>query len=183
MLSTRVRGSAAPTSDATNPVRIFLCLLSVLLFSAIPAHAAAAAQTVTADQNQAVIAAIIAADEERIAATSAADPARLRAIFSDELRYAHSSGKVDHKASTIELLVSRQTVYQHFDYKERNILPAAPGIALMSGRVIVALLVDQKPVNIDLNYLAVWRLEQGKWRFLAWQSCRNPAPVAPTAKP
>jgi len=31
---------------------------------------------------------------------------------------------------------------------------------------------------MDLNYLAVWRLEGGKWRFLAWQSCRNPAPDA-----
>ena len=32
-----------------------------------------------------------------------------------------------------------------------------------------------KLVN-DLNYLAVWREEKGKWRFLAWQSCKNPPP-------
>jgi len=25
----------------------------------------------------------------------------------------------------------------------------------------------------------VWRLEGGKWRFLAWQSCRLPEPAAP----
>jgi len=31
----------------------------------------------------------------------------------------------------------------------------------------------QKATN-DLNYLAVYREENGKWRFLAWQSCKNP---------
>ena len=33
----------------------------------------------------------------------------------------------------------------------------------------------------DLNFLAVWREENGKWRFLAWQSCRNP-PAADAKK-
>ena len=27
----------------------------------------------------------------------------------------------------------------------------------------------------------VWREEGGKWRFLAWQSCKNPPPAAPAA--
>jgi len=30
---------------------------------------------------------------------------------------------------------------------------------------------------LDLNYLAVWRQEGGRWRFLAWQSCKNPSPA------
>jgi len=25
-----------------------------------------------------------------------------------------------------------------------------------------------------LSYLAVWREENGQWRFLAWQSCKLP---------
>jgi len=28
-----------------------------------------------------------------------------------------------------------------------------------------------------LSFLAVWREENGKWRFLAWQSCKLPAVV------
>jgi len=126
-----------------------------------------------------MLAAARAADDERLAATMAADPARLDAIFSDELRYAHSSGKVDSKASYITSLVSRSTVYESFDYQERNFKVAGPGIVLMTGRVVIHAGNDGQKGIIDLNYLAVWREENGRWRFLAWQSCRNPPPAKP----
>lgn len=122
------------------------------------------------------IAAAREADDERLAATQAADPARLAAIFSDELHYAHSSGKVDTKASYMQALTSRSTVYESFKYQERTFKLAGPGIVLMSGRVVIhASNAGQKVIN-DLNFLAVWREEGGQWRFLAWQSCKNPPP-------
>ena len=128
------------------------------------------------------IAAARAADDERLAATQAADPARLAAIFSDELRYAHSSGKVDTKASYMQALTSRNTIYESFKYQERTFKSAGPGIVLMSGRVIIhASNAGQKVVN-DLNFLAVWREEAGAWRFLAWQSCKNPPPADAAGK-
>ncbi len=126
------------------------------------------------------LAAARAADDERLAATKSADPKRLDAIFSDDLRYAHSNGKVDNKASYVKSLVSRATVYESFDYKERNFTIAGPGVVLMSGRVIVKATNNGQHVENDLNILAVWREEHGKWRFLAWQSCKNPpADAAP----
>jgi len=125
----------------------------------------------------AVIAALAAADDERVAATEAADPARLDAIFADALRYTHSNGKVDNKASYIDALVSHRTVYEGFDYQERTFLPAAPGLALMTGRAIIHVRNGDQRQAIDLNFLAVWREENGRWRFLAWQSCRNPPPA------
>jgi hypothetical protein len=30
----------------------------------------------------------------------------------------------------------------------------------------------------DLNVMAVWRLEAGKWRFHSWLSSKIPAPAA-----
>lgn len=124
-----------------------------------------------------VAAKVAAADDERQAAIKAGDRVRLEAIFSDQLRYAHSNGKVDTKVSYIESLVSRETVYESFEYKERSFQSIAPGIVLMTGRVFIrAHTSDQKVAN-DLNFLSVWREENGRWRFLAWQSCK--APVAP----
>ncbi len=134
--------------------------------------------SLSAADNGAVITAVLAADEERMAATKAADAARLDAIFSDALRYAHSNGVVDGKASYTDSLVTHTSVYVNFDYKERTVLPAGPGVALMSGRVVIDLRNASGPFQVDLNYLAVWREEGGKWRFLAWQSCRNPVPAA-----
>jgi ketosteroid isomerase-like protein len=126
----------------------------------------------------ALIAAVRAADDERLSATRAADPARLDAIFSDALRYAHSNGKVEDKASFVQSLTSRKTIYESFDYQERSFTAAGPGVVLMTGRVIARAISAGQPVVLDLTFLAVWREEDGRWRFLAWQSCKNPPPVA-----
>ncbi|MEO6244726.1 MAG: nuclear transport factor 2 family protein [Opitutaceae bacterium] len=150
--------------------KALLRLLALLAFAAATIHAA----------EDKAIAGVRAADDERLAATKAADPRRLDAIFSDDLHYAHSSGKIDTKASYVKSLVSRNTVYESFDYKERNFKVAGPGVVLMSGRVLVNAVSNGQKVSNDLNILAVWREEGGKWRFLAWQSCKNPP--ADTAK-
>jgi Domain of unknown function (DUF4440) len=128
-----------------------------------------------------IISAVRAADDERVAATKAGDNARLTAIFSEGLHYAHSSGKIDTKASYIKSLVSHSTVYESYEYMERNFVPAAPGIVLMTGRAMIHSRNGDQKVENDLNFLAVWREENGAWRFLAWQSCKNPPPApAPT---
>lgn len=126
-----------------------------------------------------IIAAVRAADDERVAATMAGHAGRIDAIYSDELHYAHSSGTIDTKASYARSLTSKSTVYASVDYKTRNFRVAAPGIVLMTGHAIIHAGPNGRPNVNDLNYLAVWRLENGKWRFLAWQSCKNP-PAAPT---
>jgi hypothetical protein len=162
-----------------HSLHLFL-LLAGLSFGSSP-NLIRAAET-AASTPAALSAAIAAADDERMAAAKAADSARLSVILSDQLRYAHSNGKVDNKASFIESLVSHKTVYENFDYKERTIWPAGPGVALMSGRVVVGVRSGEQKQSIDLNYLAVWREENGKWRFLAWQSCRFPAATPAPAK-
>jgi ketosteroid isomerase-like protein len=125
-----------------------------------------------------LIAAVRAAEAERLDAIKAVDPVRLESILSDDLRYAHSNGKVDTKDSLIKSLVDRSMVYESFDYREINFRAASPGIVLMTGRVVIhASSAGQKAV-LDLNFLAVWRQENGRWRFLAWQSARNPPPPA-----
>jgi hypothetical protein len=121
-----------------------------------------------------LIAAVRAADDERIAATMAADRTRLDAIYSDALHYAHSSGKVDTKASQIQGITTGGNKYERFEHKERTFIPAGPGIVLMKGRVLMHMASSTGRLVNDLNYLAVWREEKGKWRFLAWQSCKNP---------
>ena len=150
-----------------TPFRLLPCLVLAVAFL----HAA--------DDKR--IAAVKAADAERVAATKAGDGARLEAIFSDELRYAHSSGHVDTKASYIKALTSHSTVYESYDYQEQNFLPAGPGIVLMTGRVLSHTRNASGANELDLNFLGVWREENGKWRFLAWQSCKNPPPAAPAA--
>lgn len=120
------------------------------------------------------LAAVQAADKARIAAMQSGDREKLGAIFSDDLRYAHSSGVVDMKAGFIDILAAGKTKYTGIDYVEQNFTFPAPGIALMSGRARVQAETANGKMDSVLSFLAVWREENGQWRFLAWQSCKVP---------
>lgn len=123
------------------------------------------------------LAAVQSADQARVAAMQSGDRAKLGVIFSDELRYAHSSGVVDNKASFIDILATGKTKYAGYDYEERNFTFPAPGVALMTGRAHVKAITATGEMDSVLSFLAVWREENGQWRFLAWQSCKLPAAV------
>ena len=151
------------------------CLALACLFLALIVPAARAAE-------DALTTALRAADDERIASTIAADRTRLAAIYSDALHYAHSNGKVDTKASLIQALASRTSVYESFDYRERKFTLIGAGLAMMTGRVLVKVGPAGKPNELDLSLLALWREENGQWRFLAWQSCKMPAPAPAATK-
>jgi len=122
------------------------------------------------------LARLASADDDRVAAFKAGDSAGLGAILSDELRYAHSNGVVDNKATLIDVIVSGRTKYVGYDYEERSFTFPAPKIALMAGRAHIKAETATGGMDGVLSFLAVWREEaDGKWRFLAWQSCRLPA--------
>ena len=147
---------------------LFRSALLLLLFAA-RAHAAD------------VIADVRRADDARVAATLAGDVKALAAIYSDEMYYAHSSGKLDTKASQIAGIADGTYHYTRFDYHDRPFTAVAAGIVLMKGKAKVGLTRRSgEKILLDLNYLGIWRLEQGKWRFLAWQASRKtPATVVP----
>jgi ketosteroid isomerase-like protein len=123
------------------------------------------------------LAAVQAADKARIDAMQSGDREKLSSIFSDELRYAHSNGDVDTKASFIDILSAGKTKYVGYDYEEQGFTFPSPGIALMTGRAHVKAESEGKTMDAVLSFLAVWRQEKGQWRFLAWQSCKLPSVV------
>lgn len=133
--------------------------------------------TVISFAEEAPLAAVQAADDARLAAMESPDRDKLSAIFSDELRYAHSSGVVDTKASFIDVLLKGTTKYLAVDYVERKFTFPAPGIALMTGSAKFKIGTEAGNIEPTLAFLAVWRLENGQWRFLAWQSCKLAAPA------
>lgn len=129
-----------------------------------------------AEENPLLVA-LRSADQARILAMQSPDREKLDAIFSEDLRYAHSNGMVDTKASFIDILTSGKTRYVGFDYEDQDISFPAPGIALMAGRARIRAESEVGSVDTVMSFLAVWREEKGKWRFLAWQSCKLPPPT------
>jgi hypothetical protein len=122
--------------------------------------------------------ALTAADDARVAAMLKPNKAALDAVLSDDLRYAHSNGKVDTKASLTASLLGGEAKYVRYKYTERTFKFPAPDVATMAGRLEVQAIVDGVSMTTGISYLAVWRLEKGQWKFLAWQSCKIP-PATP----
>jgi hypothetical protein len=121
---------------------------------------------------------VTAADDARVAAMLAPTRAKLEAVLSPDLRYAHSNGQVDTQAALIDSLTDGSARYSKYTYLERKFSFPAPGIALMTGRFDVKAVVKGNAAESTIGYLAVWRLEKDGWKFLAWQSCKLP-PTAP----
>ncbi|MFZ9437242.1 MAG: nuclear transport factor 2 family protein [Opitutales bacterium] len=121
------------------------------------------------------LARVTAADDARVAAMLAPAREKLDAVLSPELRYAHSNGQVDTKAALIASLTDGSAKYSKYAYQERTFTFPAPGVALMAGRFDVKAVVKGNAAESTISFLAVWRLEQGEWKFLAWQSCKVPA--------
>jgi hypothetical protein len=124
------------------------------------------------------VAALSSADDARVAAMLKPSAAALDTVLSNDLRYAHSNGKVDTKASLTASLLGGEAKYVSYKYSERTFKFPAPDVALMAGRLEVQAVVDGVSMTTGISYLAVWRLEQGHWKFLAWQSCKLP-PATP----
>jgi len=124
------------------------------------------------------VAALTSADDARVAAMLKPSAAALDSVLSNDLRYAHSNGKVDTKASLTASLLGGEAKYVSYKYSERTFKFPAPDVALMAGRLEVQAVVDGVSMTTGISYLAVWRLEQGHWKFLAWQSCKLP-PATP----
>jgi hypothetical protein len=121
------------------------------------------------------VTAVLAADDARIAAMTAADPEALKPLLSSDLRYSHSNGTVDTKDSFLELIRGKATRYVAYRPVERGVRFASPDIALEHGRAEVVLEKNGVRTEATFLFLAVWRLEEGSWRFLEWQSARPPA--------
>lgn len=117
---------------------------------------------------------LAAADDARVAAMLAPTREKLDALLSPDLRYAHSNGQVDTKAALIDSLTDGSATYSKYAYQDRQFTFPAPGIALMTGRFDVKAVVKGNAAESTIGFLAVWRLEQGAWKFLAWQSCKLP---------
>ena len=124
------------------------------------------------------LARVSAADDARVAAMLAPTREKLAAVLSPELRYAHSNGQVDSKDALIASLTDGSATYSKYAHQERTLTFPSPGIALMAGRFDVKAVVKGNAAESTIGYLAVWRLEKGEWKFLAWQSCKIP-PAAP----
>lgn len=119
----------------------------------------------------AVIAAL-RADKARIAAMMAGDGGALAELMSDQLRFAHSDGRVESKADYVKNLTAGDTAYSDVRTSELETTQVSPDVVVVLGKQEMRKRLGPTWSDITLRYLAVWRNESGTWRMIAWQSAR-----------
>lgn len=115
-------------------------------------------------------AAVRQADERRLAATIAGDTAALAELLSEELRYAHSDGRVQTKAQFIAAVAGSRLKYLSVTPEDVVLQPIAPGAVAMHGRARLVVAAEERRLEFTLRFLSVWREETGQWRLFAYQS-------------
>jgi hypothetical protein len=144
-------------------VRLFCSILLTLVLVLGGQHLLRAAESLSD---------LATVDDQRVTATVSGNLSLLESVLSPDLFYAHSNGKVDSKDSFLNGLREGSLKYHSFHYETREFRSASPDVVLMTGRARIE--AGQPAHAFQLSFLATWRLEAGKWRFLAWQSCRLP---------
>jgi len=117
---------------------------------------------------------VLAVDAARTAALIAADRAALDATLADALRYVHGNGLVQDRAAYLDAAVGGAMTYTAITPVQQQVRVLSPQVALLTGSNRVAVLLDGKPLQLDVLYTAVYVQQDGTWKLTAWQS--TPAP-------
>ncbi len=112
---------------------------------------------------------VAALEDERYAATVAADIATLDRLLDPGLRYIHSSGGTDSKASYLEALASGRFRYREVRRSEQSIQTAGDAVLVLN-RLDIDILVGRAAKQIAARALAVWSRASGHWRLVCVQS-------------
>jgi len=120
---------------------------------------------------------VLAVDDARTAALIAADRPALDRTLAGELRYVHSNGLTQDRATYLAAAVGGAMQYRVIKPLERQARPLSGTVALLTGSNHVEVVLNGKPLQANVLYTAVYVQEGGAWKMTAWQS--TPAPAQP----
>lgn len=119
------------------------------------------------------IAATNTADTQRIEALVKGDLAALETIFTKDLTYTHSNGKVDTKESLLEALKTGATKYLAVTLSDKK-HQVYGNTVLVTGVAEIKVKSGENEVSFKARFTEVWTRQKGEWRFAAWQTTRLP---------
>ena len=153
-------------------------LFCVALVAPAPVYAQQATPTQQATPQKAptraeAIAAANDADTKRIEALVKGDMAALEAIFTKDMVYTHSSGKVDTKETLLEALKTGATKYLSVVLSEKK-HQVYGNTVIVTGIAEVKVKSGENEVVFKARFTEVWTRQKGEWRFALWQTTRLP---------
>ena len=118
---------------------------------------------------------ILDVEARRIAAMVGRDLDTLRQILADDLSYTHSGGRVDTKASFLELIAGPESTYLGVDYSDEEVIACGTDAAIVRGRAQIRLEHDNgERLSYPVWFLDAYARRDGRWQMVAWQATRAP---------
>ncbi len=116
---------------------------------------------------------VIDLDRKRMQAMAKKDVATLKELIAEDLIYAHSTARLDTKASLIDNMVSGKTVYTSVE--PSNVKAQDFGdVVVLTGEAQIKVVVGGAPNAFGVRFTDVYAKRQGKWQMVTWQSTKLP---------
>jgi hypothetical protein len=115
---------------------------------------------------------LLAAEDARFRAMIAADRQGMERWFDEDLEYVHSTGVVEGRDRLINAIAGGRTRYLAVEPVERQVTILARGVALVHGIGRFRVSAGAEPMDLLLQYTAVYLERGGDWRLRSWQSLR-----------
>ena len=119
-----------------------------------------------AEGHDAVAAAVAALTKAMLTA----DKAKLEALTADQLSYGHSSGKVEDKATFVDVVASKKTVYKSIELSKQTVVVAGNDAIVRHAWESESGTGDGKWNVAKIGVLQVWQKQPTGWRLLARQA-------------
>jgi len=119
---------------------------------------------------------VIAAEIARGTALRRGDATALASLLADDLRYTHSTGRVETKAEAVKSLATRDVVYERFVTSDHHAAVVTANVVALNGRIDQRKLSGGKASDARLLFLAIWRREGGAWCLVSLQTAATPPP-------
>src|SRR5919204_4465026 len=117
---------------------------------------------------------ILKLEDKRFAAMIDRDFPTLEKLVHEALRYTHSSGVTDGKATWLESIKSGRVKYKKASCSERQV-QIYGDTALITGRAHIEAEIKGEAKTLKLLFLNAWTKTPQGWQFVAWQSTPLPA--------
>lgn len=112
--------------------------------------------------------AILALEEQRRSAMLAGDLGALESLLAPDLRYTHSTGTSDTRASLLAKLAGGQIAYRQLAFTQLAVQCTADA-GTVAGEMHAEVVRDGLPRSVAACYLAVWLRRAGAWQLAAFQ--------------
>jgi len=118
---------------------------------------------------------LVAAKVEKLrTAMISGNKADLESLLSDDLTYAHSSGKIQTKAVFVEEISTKKSDFVTIELSKQSI-SITGDVAIVSHQLNATTNDGGKPAAPHLNIVLVWKKTKGDWKLIARRAFHAPA--------